>query len=440
MQTVSAVDNPVSRNTNKSSSVGESGNFEALLMMAQSTQIASVVESFSGCSKLSGECGTGAGSARRQRIDSEIAGARQTELDHRNTRGADPSSVYRGVVSGRHQRIVDCRNGGQNANEGMQLEATRASEGDSQERTSSVLDNDATQRSSGWNDTHSGRSNFTVPDSACKVQGDSKVAAPSQLPLESQQNTLAGAHAQAAVAPAAVSQPADVVSETTANTVGRLLASNTGAETARGVSRVQGVEATVSREGRSSNAKARLTARGSSGSSTKADTGQKTLDSRRTTFQRLVSQIRLNRGVQNSSATIRIDPPNLGKMKIDVRMEESTLAVRVEVKDRQTQRVISERLGELTESLRTHGIEVDRIEVHAREDVADSQNSDRGQQDAADGQYVSHDNTKSDDPTRTPLDDEKGASGDQALASESMSLGALDLRDEAEAIGLDVRA
>ena len=94
---------------------------------------------------------------------------------------------------------------------------------------------------------------------------------------------------------------------------------------------------------------------------------------RRSEFNRLINQVRLNRGTKTSSATIRLDPPEMGKLKVDVRMVEDVLSVRIETAKPEARQVLQERAGELLAALKEHRIEVDKFEVVHKDDQVTDQ-------------------------------------------------------------------
>jgi flagellar hook-length control protein FliK len=84
---------------------------------------------------------------------------------------------------------------------------------------------------------------------------------------------------------------------------------------------------------------------------------------RQARFEHLIKSIRLNVGAKSSSATIRLNPPELGRMRIDLRMAEQSLQVKVEVATPRARELITARANELVTALREHGIQVERFEV-----------------------------------------------------------------------------
>jgi flagellar hook-length control protein FliK len=89
---------------------------------------------------------------------------------------------------------------------------------------------------------------------------------------------------------------------------------------------------------------------------------------RRADFARLVRSLKVQAGAKSSSAVIRLDPPELGRVRINVRMEENALSVRVEAATAKGRELLQSRIRELVDSLAEHNIRVDRLEVVAAED------------------------------------------------------------------------
>lgn len=87
---------------------------------------------------------------------------------------------------------------------------------------------------------------------------------------------------------------------------------------------------------------------------------------RRPEFARLMRMVRLNIGQKASSATIRMNPPELGRLRIDVQMQNDQLSIRVETDNPQSRSLFAQRADELIESLRSQQINVDRVEVTVR--------------------------------------------------------------------------
>lgn len=104
------------------------------------------------------------------------------------------------------------------------------------------------------------------------------------------------------------------------------------------------------------------------GSANKPDTPARTdeeASTRRTEFAKLMRNVRLNVGQRQSSATIQMNPPQLGRLRIDVRMTDQRLSVHVETQTIEGRALMTERAGELIDALRAGGIEVEQFEIIA---------------------------------------------------------------------------
>lgn len=65
-------------------------------------------------------------------------------------------------------------------------------------------------------------------------------------------------------------------------------------------------------------------------------------------------------------ATLKLDPPELGQLRIDIRMHEAGMTLRVDAESAAAAKLIESRLPELKDALSVHGIRVDRSEVIVR--------------------------------------------------------------------------
>lgn len=65
-------------------------------------------------------------------------------------------------------------------------------------------------------------------------------------------------------------------------------------------------------------------------------------------------------------ATMQLDPPELGSVKVQIRMQADAMTLHVQAENRSVSRLIESRLGDLREALAGHGIRVDRAEVVVR--------------------------------------------------------------------------
>jgi flagellar hook-length control protein FliK len=63
---------------------------------------------------------------------------------------------------------------------------------------------------------------------------------------------------------------------------------------------------------------------------------------------------------------IRLSPPELGRIRLDVDVRQDVMNMRVVADTAEARELISSRVGQLRESLQQHGITVDRVEVEPR--------------------------------------------------------------------------
>jgi len=83
----------------------------------------------------------------------------------------------------------------------------------------------------------------------------------------------------------------------------------------------------------------------------------------RTEFDRLVRSIRLRAGERHSSARLHLDPPELGRIQVDVRMNGAQLEISVRTETPEARESLSRRAAQLRAALQQHGIQVDRFDV-----------------------------------------------------------------------------
>jgi flagellar hook-length control protein FliK len=91
--------------------------------------------------------------------------------------------------------------------------------------------------------------------------------------------------------------------------------------------------------------------------------------------ERAVEVVRASAGARNSSITLRLEPPELGRMQMDVRLRSGVLTVRVEVDTAAAREMLSGRLGDLRQALQRHGITIERFDIEARPPAPHAQNS-----------------------------------------------------------------
>lgn len=86
-------------------------------------------------------------------------------------------------------------------------------------------------------------------------------------------------------------------------------------------------------------------------------------EAERTSFDKLVSSMRLRLGARNSSVRLRLEPPELGRIRVDVRMAGTVIRINVQTETEAARQMLSDRVGRLRASLQQHGIHVERFEV-----------------------------------------------------------------------------
>jgi hypothetical protein len=83
----------------------------------------------------------------------------------------------------------------------------------------------------------------------------------------------------------------------------------------------------------------------------------------RTEFDRLVRSIRLRTSAARSSARLRLHPPELGRVLVDVRMEGDELRIDVRTETAEAKDLLHDRAARLRAALEQQGIHVGRLEV-----------------------------------------------------------------------------
>ncbi len=72
------------------------------------------------------------------------------------------------------------------------------------------------------------------------------------------------------------------------------------------------------------------------------------------------------RGSGRYQATMQLDPPDLGQLRVQVRMHQQAMTLHVQAESHSVARMIESRLSDLREALGTHGIRIDRADVVVR--------------------------------------------------------------------------
>lgn len=80
-------------------------------------------------------------------------------------------------------------------------------------------------------------------------------------------------------------------------------------------------------------------------------------------FARMVRSLRFSRGQRDSSASIRLDPPRLGRMDVSVRMSGERITIDVRTESAEARELITARAVELRSALERHGLQIERFDV-----------------------------------------------------------------------------
>ncbi len=73
--------------------------------------------------------------------------------------------------------------------------------------------------------------------------------------------------------------------------------------------------------------------------------------------------------------TLRLDPPDLGVLRIEMRMQEQALTVRMEAQTMAGHDALRSRLSDLRSALEQHGVQVRQVEVEYRPPAPPAQES-----------------------------------------------------------------
>ena len=80
----------------------------------------------------------------------------------------------------------------------------------------------------------------------------------------------------------------------------------------------------------------------------------------------LVRIVRSHIGSRHSTMILRLDPPELGQLRIDVRMHDQMLTLRLEAQTLAGHEALQGRLTDLRTALEQHGIQLNQVEVEFR--------------------------------------------------------------------------
>ena len=98
-------------------------------------------------------------------------------------------------------------------------------------------------------------------------------------------------------------------------------------------------------------------------SAARSDKADKPASTRSPMFDKLIKSFRLQSSHHNASARLQLDPPELGRMRVDVRLTGGTLDVEVRTETEEARTMFSRRAGALRDALSEHGVQVQRFVV-----------------------------------------------------------------------------
>jgi flagellar hook-length control protein FliK len=82
------------------------------------------------------------------------------------------------------------------------------------------------------------------------------------------------------------------------------------------------------------------------------------------------------------NVSLRLDPPDLGEMRVQVRLQQSAMTLRIETESAAVGQLVESRLRELRDSLAVHGLRVDRTEIVVRSPEANAGFAEHSRQEA----------------------------------------------------------
>ncbi|HOW17675.1 MAG TPA: flagellar hook-length control protein FliK [Phycisphaerae bacterium] len=81
---------------------------------------------------------------------------------------------------------------------------------------------------------------------------------------------------------------------------------------------------------------------------------------------RVAELVRANVGAKNSSITIRLDPPELGRIQLDARLRDDVLSIHVQAETAAARDLLLSRVDDLRHALTRQGITIDRFDIDPR--------------------------------------------------------------------------
>ena len=155
-----------------------------------------------------------------------------------------------------------------------------------------------------------------------------------------------------------------------ARTLGRVLGApqSTGIETGRAT----GAGQSAPNEGKTAGVKP---ATPSQAPEKQASTREATAES---AFARMVRSLRTSPGSRNSSASIRLDPPRLGRMNVNVRMSGDRISIEVRTETMEARELVASRAMDLRSALEQRGLQIERFDVRGNLAEAGAADQPRG--------------------------------------------------------------
>lgn len=170
-----------------------------------------------------------------------------------------------------------------------------------------------------------------------------------------------------------------------AQQVGQVLATGRGGEV-ESARAVQAAQPTTNAQPKSSNSKPGANTLTPSSRDANSSSLIETKDDSvsRSEFDQLVRSIRMKPGLWQSSAKIRLDPPSLGTLNVDVRLVGKKIEIIIKTESLEATERISQQASKLISALEQQGIAIERFDVSMEEVTQDaSQESESSQADAS---------------------------------------------------------
>jgi flagellar hook-length control protein FliK len=90
--------------------------------------------------------------------------------------------------------------------------------------------------------------------------------------------------------------------------------------------------------------------------------------------------VRVQIGARESQVRLQLDPPELGPVRIDVRVVGNNVQLHVQTQTQAAHQLLQARVGELQQALENQGLTVERVQFELREPSATAQSYDREEQ------------------------------------------------------------